>query len=127
MEPSTNNLTVEHNGVSFIGSYDNAGLPITKNDYFLASDNNMYRAAGTETMKGFRAVFRVNQDETQEAKTLSVSFDDETTGITTVKANSTNNNNAIYNIAGQLVREASSTEGLQKGVYIVNGKKVIIK
>lgn len=124
MEPSTNNLTVEHNGVSFIGSYDNAGLPITKNDYFLASDNNMYRAAGTETMKGFRAVFRVNQDETQEAKTLSVSFDDETTGITTVKAN---NNNAIYNIAGQLVKEASSTEGLQKGVYIVNGKKVIIK
>lgn len=126
LEAATNDLTVEHNGVSFIGSYDNEGLAITKNDYFLSTDNNMYRAKGTEKMKGFRAVFRVSQDDTQEAKTLTVSFDDNTTGITSVKTSDTSNA-AIYNIAGQLVKEGTSTAGLQKGVYIVNGKKVIIK
>lgn len=31
----------------------------------------------------------------------------------------------VYNLNGQLV--GTSTEGLAKGVYIVNGKKVIIK
>ena len=31
----------------------------------------------------------------------------------------------VYNLNGQLV--GTSTEGLSKGVYIVNGKKVIIK
>ncbi len=33
--------------------------------------------------------------------------------------------NGVYNIAGQ--RVAGSTEGLAKGLYIVNGKKVIVK
>ena len=32
---------------------------------------------------------------------------------------------AVYNLRGQKV--ASSTEGLKKGLYIVNGKKVVIK
>lgn len=33
----------------------------------------------------------------------------------------------VYNMNGQLVRRGNSTEGLTKGLYIVNGKKVIVK
>ena len=33
----------------------------------------------------------------------------------------------IYNLKGQLVRSNMSTEGLAKGLYLINGKKVVIK
>lgn len=39
-----------------------------------------------------------------------------------------NTDNKVYNMNGQLVRNGSaSLEGLPKGVYIVNGKKYIVK
>ena len=34
---------------------------------------------------------------------------------------------AIYNLAGQLVRKGTSTEGLAKGIYVINGKKFTIQ
>jgi hypothetical protein len=33
----------------------------------------------------------------------------------------------IYNMKGQLLRNTNSTEGLAKGLYIIGGKKVVIK
>ena len=53
------------------------------------------------------------------ARALSVSFDDETTGINNVV--STMQQDGIYSLSGQRVMQPS------KGLYIVNGKKVIIK
>ena len=55
-------------------------------------------------------------------RSLSIAFDDETTGINSVE--SENNgllNGDFYNVAGQRVAKPT------KGLYIVNGKKVIIK
>lgn len=50
---------------------------------------------------------------------------DNSTGISTIaKGQSTN---AIYNLSGQMVNGKWSKGKLPKGVYIVNGKKVIIK
>lgn len=45
----------------------------------------------------------------------------ETTGISTIKVNPTAANNVYYNLSGQKVSKPS------KGLYICNGKKVIIK
>ena len=54
------------------------------------------------------------------ARALEMSFDDgEVTAIETVKAEKTNNE--YYNLAGQRVAQPT------KGLYIVNGKKVIMK
>lgn len=54
-----------------------------------------------------------------------------TTGIQEVTTTSINakktNNNLIYTLSGQVVKEGNSLEGLPKGIYIVNGKKVIVK
>ena len=33
----------------------------------------------------------------------------------------------VFNMHGQMVRRDNSLEGLPKGMYVVNGKKVIIK
>lgn len=35
--------------------------------------------------------------------------------------------NGIYNLNGQLVKQGNSTEGLPSGLYIVNGKKCIVR
>ena len=35
--------------------------------------------------------------------------------------------NAVYDIKGQMVREGTSVQGLPSGIYLVNGKKVIVK
>ena len=46
--------------------------------------------------------------------------------IEEIKANSKMIDNNVYTIGGQLVRSGStSLDGLPKGLYIVNGKKVI--
>ena len=35
--------------------------------------------------------------------------------------------NGIYNLNGQLVKQGNSTAGLPSGLYIVNGKKCIVR
>ena len=54
------------------------------------------------------------------ARILSIEFG-ETTGISTTMMNNGQMNNEVYNLAGQCVTQPT------KGLYIVNGKKVIIK
>ncbi len=68
---------------------------------------------------------------TGEAKafTFSMSFDEdpyiETTGISEMKASVMANDGKIYTVNGQYV--GTSREGLAKGVYVINGKKFIIR
>ena len=50
-------------------------------------------------------------------------FDDPFDTPTTYKATE----NAIYNLNGQLIRQGTSTEGLPSGIYVVAGRKVMIK
>lgn len=52
----------------------------------------------------------------------------DTTGISAINSDSSFDATAIYSIGGQLVRtQATSLEGLPQGIYIVNGKKVLVK
>lgn len=44
-----------------------------------------------------------------------------------VSATKGNNNGNVYTIDGQLVRKSAETKGLPKGIYVVGGKKIIIK
>ena len=98
-------------------------------DYVL-SGGDMWHITKNYTIKAFRGWFGA-RDKNNNAKELTFTFDedDNTTtyldGVTT-KASTKNGN--IYNLNGQLVRtNSTSTEGLAKGIYMVNGKKVIVK
>ena len=63
-----------------------------------------------------------NSKISAEARELSIIFDDgETTGITEMKNIQSESRGGIYNLNGQLVAQPA------KGLYIMNGKKVIIK
>mgnify|MGYP002522754222 CR=1 FL=1 len=50
-----------------------------------------------------------------------------TDGIATVVKNNEKVPAGIYNLKGQLVRGTANTEGLAKGLYIIGGKKVVIR
>ena len=101
-------------GVTFQGVYAAGNIPVGA---FFVSDNQLYRASdATNTIKSFRAYFVSDSN----ASALTLDFGD-VTAIT--NTNCTNNTNAgeAYNLNGQ--RVANPT----KGLYIVNGKKMIIK
>ena len=67
-----------------------------------------------------------NSSETKDMSivSLSVSYDS-TTGINKIEEVKKSLQGKVFNLNGQLV--GNSLEGLSKGIYIVNGKKVIIK
>ena len=123
----TASLEVTNDLVNFVGTYSKGGLTVAENDYFLSTDNKLYQAKGGETVKGFRAIFRLNDNKESDAK-LVMSLDGigEATSIqNAVETDAVKYN--VYNLAGHLVkRNATSLDGLQKGLYIVNGKKVVV-
>lgn len=92
---------------------------------FLGDGNKFYKPAGATTakMKGLRAFFIVPQGTNFAA--LRANIDGATTAIdelTAVVEQPTDNR--IYNLQGQFV--GTSFEGLH-GVYVQNGKKVLVK
>lgn len=67
-----------------------------------------------------------NTSDTKDMSLVSLAFTyDGTTGIDQVETTKKALQGKVFNLNGQYV--GTSTEGLAKGVYIVNGKKVIIK
>lgn len=67
-----------------------------------------------------------NTSDTKDMSLVSLAFTyDGTTGIDQVETTEKALQGKVFNLNGQYV--GTSTEGLAKGVYIVNGKKVIIK
>ena len=67
-----------------------------------------------------------NTSDTENMSLVTLSFSySTTTGISQVEGIKQALQGKVYNLQGQYV--GSSLQGLSKGIYIVNGKKVIIK
>lgn len=62
---------------------------------------------------------------TRDMSLVKLSFAYTTTGISNIETNNKVLAGKVFNLNGQLV--GTSTQNLNKGIYIVNGKKVIIK
>ena len=79
-------------------------------------------APGTVAIPADKAYLKVLKTSIDESpsRALTVRFGDESTGINAVKSEE-KKDNGIFNLSGQRVSQPS------KGLYIVNGKKVIIK
>ena len=75
--------------------------------------------AATEVAAG-KAYLETDTELSTAAARLTIVFDDETTGIGSVNSEE-NKAKEIYNLQGQRV------DTLKKGLYIVNGKKVMVK
>ena len=126
--------------VQFVGTYvkcfDTNQIP--QNSYVLNGNNQggtaglwYYRTVETKT-KGFRGWLQSVQGQASnvfeyEIEGVVEQVNGNTTAIDGIEAAQQHSAN-IYNLNGQLVRQgATSTEGLPSGLYIVGGKKVVVK
>lgn len=103
-------------------NYDFAGIyqeaTVAAGDYILGEDA-FYRSAGGNKVKAYRAYIKAKSDDPSNAR-LKISINGVVTAIDTIDGQAVNNA-AIYNLSGQKVERA------QKGIYIQNGKKVVVK
>lgn len=112
---------INGNRYCICGVFGKTKLRTTGTDLFLnAAGKFVAPAPGKETMKGFRAYFNVPSNTSAAA--LNINIDGETTGINNIETE-TAVNGKVYNLNGQYV--GNSLNGLKKGIYVVNGKKVI--
>lgn len=128
------------NQVQFVGTYvkcfNNNNIPA--NSYVLNGNNQggtaglwYYRTVETNT-KGFRGWLETIGDRPSnvfeyEIEGVVEQVNGNTTAIDGIEAAQQHSAN-IYNLNGQLVRQgATSTEGLPSGLYIVGGKKLVVK
>lgn len=116
VEPGTPTKTAE--GFNFVG-FGNKAKTVA-GDWFVSSDNKLYKAKGGEEIKATRAVFRSSDTEASSAKALAFSLGG-TTGISTIIQNSKDVNCPVYNLSGQRVARN------YRGIVIINGKKIINK
>ena len=100
--------------------------------YILQADGLFHKVTSNPsvTVPAYRAYISYNSHE--GAKRLSIVFDGETTGIygTTDGATDGAADGAVYNLQGQRVADRlddSVRRQIPTGVYIVNGRKVIVK
>ena len=121
---------------SAVAIYDEAATKVGDNTYALIgiyspktiSEDNIYgvkangaiaKGAKGSTIKGLRAYFIINS-----SSPAKINFgDDETTGIENIVTPTAISNQKVYNLNGQYV--GNDLKAMPKGMYIVNGKKVI--
>lgn len=94
-------------------------------DYYFLALNKENKAQFTKLISGSiaagKAYLALAKTPTPSARILTIEFADETTGINMVNGQERNTNCQFYDLQGRRVMNPA------KGLYIVNGKKVIVK
>lgn len=119
------------------GTVGNSQGIITTADYFFQSKNGTmklypYTAGKTYGIRGFSGWFHKTNNSNSKASEFSISlFDDSsTTPIETVKVDDLNRDTSgkVYSVSGVLMKNnAADLNNLPKGIYVVNGKKYVVK
>lgn len=84
-------------------------------------------------LKAFRCWFELTDNRKQSQVSLLIDgVENSTTGIDDIHGNTDCTSykrgiEGVFNMNGQMVRRSCSLEGLPKGMYVVNGKKIIIR
>ena len=86
-------------------------------------------------LKAFRCWFELTDKTSGKPSQFSLLIDgveDSTTGIDDIHGSTDRTSykrgiEGVFNMYGQMVRRSCSLEGLPKGMYVVNGKKIIIR
>lgn len=130
-EISLNNVNVEAidndpsanaSELHFIGSYAETEITKDQKNYVL-KDNTIYPVGeNPATINPYRAYFQVDQDGQEgEARALTLFIDGEVTGISELVKMNNEQQGQVYDLQGRKVEKTA------KGLYIKNGKKVVVK
>ena len=125
--------------VSMIGTFEGKTLtPQSETEhpgllYFYigqASDGkyNFYRVTKKDAqIAANRCYFQIEGNATSGAKFTALGVNGVITSVDGIQTEPEAYSGSIYNMNGQMVSKKGSVAGLPKGLYIVNGKKVIVK
>lgn len=119
INPTLNNIEVT--GATMIGNFEPTTVPtgaffISNNRWFEAAKNNPVN------IKAFRAYIELSQEATARGiKGIFSDLEGEVTGINSVNATEKKFDGTVYDLSGRKVAQPA------RGLYIVNGKKVVIK
>ena len=112
------------------GPHDIGGTDGDNTKLYLGNGNKLYWPSGAKSINSFRAYFQLNNitagnPSSSGVRAFVLNFDgNEQTGITTTNyTNFSNSDNAWYTLDGRKL----SGKPTAKGLYINNGKKVVIK
>lgn len=101
--------------------------------YFFYEGNMYYSNERARGLRGFSCWFKPNNGTTKATLFLDgVQQEGGLTDIGEITFEPQNESmerfaNGIYNMNGQLVKAGTSMAGMPKGIYIVNGKKVVVR
>ena len=110
--------------LKFKGSYNNH-QNLDAGNYIWNNGKLYHLTKANHWMKGYRCWLTPSWVNSENAKLLTFGFGDgETTGVDVPFADISTNNTKVYNLNGQRV---DNMLGVQPGIYIVNGKKVVVK
>ena len=111
--------------VEFVPAINPTALTLDdKSCLFVSGGNSLTWASSGSAMNGFRAYFHILDGSIANARAFSMDFGgDDVTGIISVTADERGTDGAVYTLDGRKL----NGQPTQKGVYVVNGKKVIIK
>lgn len=105
------------------GVYD--ATTLTGTNYVIGGDGTVSAIAEGETLLGMRAYIKTGSTE-EEATQYRTNLEGEpTTAISGMPETDTTELQKVYTVGGQYV--GSGTKRLPKGVYVVNGNKVVVK
>ena len=127
--PGYGTITITKNK-RFIGTY-NPETTIGDENLFISGNLFYYANSSTKPMKAFRGYFSFTDKLTDKSNSASsakmVFFVEEATGISNINSKVKIDVESVYNINGQYVGKNVDLNTLPKGVYIINGKKKIVK
>lgn len=125
-------------------TYDNNGIISGRDDlngdFFMYKGNLIQVPSGAKEngelyqygLKAFRCWFELSGTSASSVSLMIDGVEDSATSIDDLHGSSNSTSykrgiEGVFNMHGQMVRRDNSLEGLPKGMYVVNGKKVIIK
>ena len=125
-------------------TYDNDGIISGRDDlngdFFMYKGNLIQVPHGEKEdheryqygLKAFRCWFELSGTSASSVSLMIDGVEDSATSIDDIHGSSNSTSykrgiEGVFNMHGQMVRRDNSLEGLPKGMYVVNGKKIIIK
>jgi len=110
--------------VSFIGTYDPQPLTsANSNILYLGAGNTLYYPSASMTINAFRAYFELNLTSSQQVKAINLNFGDEENGIFLMEDGRSKMEDAYFTLDGRRLL----SQPITPGIYIHNGRRVLIK
>lgn len=100
-------------------------------DGLFLSGGKFWYSTGKTNIKAFRGWFELgavlDKETTEFNANINFVIDDEPTSVDGIPAVVTHAKGAVYNLQGQYLGSDISVKNLPAGIYIVDGKKMVIK